>query len=106
MVEQYCDCTSVGDCSRPSRAHMSPQRQSPPPGPPAAAAPPGLLRSGLSHAVDCLYLALYFVTQFFVDVTDAVSISSVLGFQFLIAAALVASATVISPPAAAAGIFC
>ena len=94
MVEQYCDCTSVGDCSRPSRAQqMSPQRQS----------PAGLVRSGLAAVVDCLYLALYFVTQFFVNVTDAVSISSVLVFQFLIAAALVVSATVISPPA---GIFC
>ena len=93
MVEQYCDCTSVGDFSRPSRAQMSPQRLS----------PAGLFRNGLAAVADCLYLALYFVTQFFVNVTDAVSISSVLAFQFLIAAALVVSATVISPPA---GIFC
>ena len=58
------------------------------------------LAAWLRVAADCLYLALYFVTKFLVDLTDAVSISSVLASQFLIATALVASAVVISPTAA------
>ena len=69
------------------RVGAMPQRQS-------------LLANWLRVAVDCLYLALYFVTKFLVDVTDAISISSVFAFHFLIAAALVASAVVISPTAA------
>ena len=59
-----------------------------------------LLANWLRVAADCLYLTLYFVTKFLVDVTDAVSISSVFAFQFLIAVALVSCATVISPIAA------
>ena len=58
------------------------------------------LAAWLRVAADCLYLTLYFVTKFLVDVTDAVSISSVFAFQFLIAVALVSCATVISPIAA------
>ena len=54
----------------------------------------------LRFAADCLYLAVYFATKFFLDVTEGVSISSALAFQFLIAAALVASAVLISPTAA------
>ena len=58
------------------------------------------LATWLRVAADCLYLAVYFVTKFLVDITDAVSISSVLASQFLIAAALVASAIVQSPTTA------
>ena len=54
----------------------------------------------LRFAADCLYLAVYFATKFFLDVTEGVSISSALAFQFVIAAALVASAVLISPTAA------
>ena len=58
------------------------------------------LAAWLRFAADCLYLAAYFATKFFLDVTEGVSISSVLAFQFLFAAALVASAVLISPTAA------
>ena len=59
------------------------------------------LAAWLRFAADCLYLAVYFATKFFLDVTEGwFSISSVLAFHVLVAAALVASAVLISPTAA------
>ena len=59
------------------------------------------LAAWLRFAADCLYLAVYFATKFLLGVTEGwLSISSVLAFQVLVAAALVASAVLISPTAA------
>ena len=86
------DNTSLEYSRRSSRAMAMP--------PPPRRRRQTFLAAWLRVAADCLYLALYFVTKFLVDLTDAVSISSVLASQFLIATALVASAVVISPTAA------